>query len=386
MTESTVHQQPVRLADNGTQYYSSRLYPLEQQDYGAFEHDDLTPNSYQTDTFTSSSVWASPGAIGNKIGAIRGTMLSDWFLDESMHPHSHKTYPLTLPAPAQLRPQVDLFLSEFDEFSPFFRNANLRQSISTALQSLSYSERRTTVHVPYQNCTTLAILCNILWFAETVTTSVSAMDPNTGQNWFLQGKRLMEEFEDVIGDSIDVVVYHMLAAGSLMEAEKLRQAAFHVVRALHTARSIGLNDKSRWKQDADEIVAPRCLLLVLYFQEKRVHSKCGISYLLRPDEVNIDEMLPIRREPGIEDSKLELVEAMVSYSKLWTFIWSGFMVPNAELAGKWSEIQMADAKVVIQYHELPERLLWDTSKVQEYIASGVTESCIRQKLQAFLVR
>ncbi len=77
---------------------------------------------------------------------------------------------------------------------------------------------------------------------------------------------------------------------------------------------------------------------------------------------------------------------MVSYSKLWTSIWSGFLAPNAKLAGKWSEVQIADAQVVIKYQELPERLLWDTSKVQEYVVSGLSEACMRQKLQAFLVR
>ncbi|KAJ9606264.1 hypothetical protein H2200_009225 [Cladophialophora chaetospira] len=384
LIESTAQTQPSAMGDLVPQPTSDLLYPLDLPGVSPGEPNEVSSDSSHTDTFNSSSVWGSPGAIANKIGAIRGAMLSDWFLDESMFAHGNKTVPLTLPPPAQLRHQVDLFLSEFDDYSPFFRNACLQQRISAALHSLSYSERRTTIYVPSQHCTTFAILSNIIWFAETVTASISTMDPNTGQNWFLQGKRLMEEFEDVIGDSLEVVAYHMLAAGSLMEAEKLRQAALHIVRALHTARSIGLGDKDRWKGDPDSIIAPRCLLMVLYFQEKRVHYKCGIPYLLRPDDVDIDEFLPLSGEPGIDDAKLEVVEAMVSYSKLWTSIWSDLLAPNAKHAGKWSEMQIADAKVVIKYQELAERLLWDTNKVQEYVVSGVTVTCMRQKLQAFL--
>ena len=126
----------------------------------------------------------------------------------------------------------------------------------------------------------------------------------------------------------------MLTAGSLMEAEKLRQAALHTARALHKARSISLNDKSRWKQDLEDIVSSKCLLVILYFQEKRVHYECSISYLLRPDDVNIDDLLPIRGESAIDNSKVQLVEAMISYSKLWMFIWPNFLAPNAQKC-KW---------------------------------------------------
>lgn len=383
---SQAHQRASSATDVGLQRHCDRLYPPEFVSVSPQESSESRSESAHTDTFNPSSVWGSPNAIANKIGAIRGAMLSEWFLNESMFAHGNKTIPLTLPPPSKLRQQIDLFLSEFDDYSPFFRNASLQQRISTALHSLSYSERRTTIHVTSEHCTTLAILCNIIWFAETVTASISTMDPNTGQNWFLQGKRLMEEFEDMIGDSVEVVAYHLLASGSLMEAEKLRQAAWHVVRALHTARSIGLDDKDRWRRDPEDIIAPRSLLMVLYFHDKRIHYKCGISYLLRPDDVNLEDFLPLRGEPGIEDIKLELVEAMVSYSQLWTSIWCSFLAPHAPLAGEWSEVQIADAKVVIKYQALPERLLWDTNKVQEYVVSGVTDACMRQKLQVFLVR
>ncbi|EXJ75452.1 uncharacterized protein A1O5_02148 [Cladophialophora psammophila CBS 110553] len=211
------------------------------------------------------------------------------------------------------------------------------------------------------------------------------MDSNTGQHWFSQGKELMETFEDIVGDSLGVVVYHMLAAGRMMEAERLRMAAIHTLRALQGALSIGLNDKNRWKQEPDDIVSKRCLWWVLYFLEKRIHYKCGAPYLLRPADVNVEDTLHMCGESEIDDARLDYIEGMISYTKLWTSIWSDFLAPNASLSGKWSEVQVADARVMIKYRELPQSLLWDTGKVQEYMDNGATETDMRQKLQAFLV-
>ena len=194
----------------------------------------------------------------------------------------------------------------------------------------------------------------------------------------------MEEFEESIEDSLDVVVYHVLVAGSMMEAERLHTAALHILRASHAALSIGLNDINRWKQRPDEIVSRSCLWWVLYFLEKRIHWKCGVPYFLRPSEVNMGESPINNSDPEIQLAKLELVESMISFSMLWTSIWQDFMAPTHPPPG-WAEVQFADAKVMIAYQQLPPRLLWDMDKVQEYLDSGVTETAMRQKLQVFLV-
>lgn len=364
---------------------SEFLYPMEDQIASSVDHDELTPESCQTDTFNPSSLWASPDAIANKIGAIRGTTVADSFLANPSSLSSNKTFALTLPAPVHLRRQIELFFLGFDDFCPYFRHFALRKRISAALYSLSYSERHTTVHIPWQHCTTFAILCNILSNAETVSASSSTMAPNTGHHWFLQGKRLMEQFDDVVGDSVEVVIYHMLAAGSMMEAEKLRPAALHMVRALQCAFSIGINDKTRWKQKPDDIVSRKCLFWVLYFTDKRIHYKCGIPYLLRPEDVNMDETLVAEGNSESETEKLELVDGMISYTRLWTSAWSSFLAPKAELVGKWSEVQIFDARIMIEYRSLPQRLLWETERVHEYLRHGTTESGMRRKLQVFLV-
>ncbi|OAP62020.1 hypothetical protein AYL99_04223 [Fonsecaea erecta] len=371
-------------AMNDIQRHSDYLYPLDGQATLHFEEDKLSVCSPCTDTFNPSNLWAGPDAIPNKISAILGTTLPDSLVSESILLNGGKKFSLTLPSPAHLRHQIDLYLREFNDWTPCFRPSKLKKRLAIALHSVSYSERRGTIHIPTQHCTAFAILCNILSQAETVTSSNSSLDSNTGQYWFLQGKQLMETFEDIVGDSVELVVYHVLAAGSMMEAERLRTAATHTLRALQAALSIGLNDKNRWDHDPDDIVSKRCLWWVLYFLEKRVHYRCGAPYLLRPADVNVEETLRMYGESEIDDGKLEYIEGMVSYTKLWTSIWSDFLAPNARFAGKWAEVQVADARVMIGYRELAPGLLWETDKVQEWIGNGTTESDMRHKLQAFL--
>jgi hypothetical protein len=363
---------------------SEFLYPPSSQTALPEGQYALTPDTTQTDTFEPSSQWDSPIAIANKIRAMRRKVVPSSNWDELTIITSTKTASLTLPPPVHLRRQIDLFLSEFDDYSPFFRRSRVQKRISSALHSLSYGEHQTVVHIPREHCTTFAILCNILSCAEIVSSTNSTIESSTGQYWFLQGKRLMEEFENSIEDSLDVVVYHVLVAGNMMEAERLHTAALHIVRASHAALSIGLNDINRWKQRPDEIVSRSCLWWVLYFMEKRIHWKCGVPYFLRPSEVNMGESPMNNGDPEIEHAKLELVECMISFSKLWTSIWQEFMAPTHPTPG-WAEVQFADAKVMIAYQQLPPRLLWDMEKVQEYLDSGVTETTMRQKLQVYLV-
>ncbi|OQV04118.1 hypothetical protein CLAIMM_09057 isoform 1 [Cladophialophora immunda] len=371
-------------AMNDAQPQSDYLYPLEDQTTLPPDEDKFASCSPCTDTFNPSNLWASPDAIANKISTIRGTILPDSLVRDSSFLNSGKRFTLTLPSPAHLRRQIDLYLREFGDWVPFFRHSKLKKRIAIALHSVSYGERRVTIHIPEQHCTTFAILCNILSNAETVMPTNSSIDPNTGQYWFLLGKRLMETFEDMVGDSVGLVVYHVMAAGSMMEAERLRTAAIHTIRALQGALSIGLNDKNRWRPEPDDIVSNRCLWWVLYFLEKRVHYKCGAPYLLRPADVNVEDTLRICGESEIDDAKLDYIEGMISYTRLWTSIWSDFLAPNARFTGKWSEVQVADARVMIGYRELAPSLLWETDQVQECMANGATESDMRQKLQTFL--
>jgi hypothetical protein len=171
----------------------------------------------------------------------------------------------------------------------------------------------------------------------------------------------------------------------MMEAEKLRPAAFYTVRAIQCALSIGLNDKNRWKQEPDAIVSWKCLWWALYFTDKRVHYKCGYPYLLRPEDINVDEAGCADGESEAETERLELMDGMISYTRLWTTIWSTFLAVKATPPKKWSELQIFDARITIEYQSLPQRLHWDTNIVQEYLDHGTTESGMRRKVQVFLV-
>lgn len=339
----------------------------------------------QADTFEPSIAWESPIALANKIGAIRGDISTNNQSRTLSIVHSTKTFALTLPSPLQLKRQLDLFLLEFDDYSPYFRRSSLQKRIATALHALSYAEHQTTVHVTLQYCSTFAILCSILATAEVFSYNSNTMDLNTGQHWYRQGKWLMQEFEEAMEDSLDIVVYHMISSGYLMEAERLRPASLHVVRASHAALCIGLNDKTRWKPHADEIVSRPCLWWVLYFLEKRIHWKCGIAYLLRPSEINVDDSLVEEGDTEIDGVKLELIESMISYSRLWASIWQDYLAPNAQLVGNWTEIQLTDARIMIAYHQIPPQLIWETSTVEEDLNNGVTEASMRRRLQTYLV-
>lgn len=168
----------------------------------------------------------------------------------------------------------------------------------------------------------------------------------------------------------------------MMEAEKLRVATLHTAQALQPAFSIGLSDQNGWKQEPDGFVSLWCLFWVLFFLDKRIHYKCGTPHRLQSADINVGQSPP-RGENEIEDENLELLERMISCSQLWTPVWAELLSPNAPTIRQWSQVQIADARVVLEYQSLPQKLLWKSDKMQDYIGAGVKESRMRQKLQVF---
>ena len=167
---------------------SEFLYPPSSQIALPEEQYALTPDNTQTDTFDPSSQWDSPIAIANKIRAMRRRVVPSSNWDELTTVTSTKTASLTLPPPVHLRRQIDLFLSEFDDYSPFFRRSRVQKRIASALHSLSYGEHQTVVHIPREHCTTFGILCNILSCAEMFSSTNSAIDSSTVSTGFCKGK------------------------------------------------------------------------------------------------------------------------------------------------------------------------------------------------------
>ncbi|KAF5970675.1 beta-lactamase [Fusarium coicis] len=344
------------------------------------------PEFVLRDTFGAAHLWASPSSIACKIEAIRKANFAGPATADCLGTHGSNIFMLTLPAPNDLRRQLDGCLSEFENYSPFLHHDQLKKRIALALRAVSYNEHQTTVYVTGQYCTILAILCELLSAAEATMkrSGCSHGQAPTALHWSFQAKKLMEEFTDEIGDSVGSVVYNVLAAGNYMVAERLRHASEHITQALKGALDIGLNDQRRWKPQEEDYVSHWGLFWVLNFFEKRLHYRCGMPSLLHPEMVAVDDCAPSDGELEVRVARFDLIRGMVSYSQLWMNIWSEFLTPKTSLAKKWTDVLIADAKIQIAYKSLPEALLWDTECVQGYVDKGYPEANILRRLQVFL--
>ncbi|KAL4861259.1 hypothetical protein BDV12DRAFT_180552 [Aspergillus spectabilis] len=347
-----------------------------------------------TDVFYAQSPGSSSIALSSQITAIKGAACGKQTSTArllSIRPANEPHLMVQLPEPSTLWAQVTVFLAEFGCYFPCLRDEKVRGQLSAALESLGYDEYNTQILVDEAQCQIIAILFNMLAYAEALSQcSLDAGDPfpDPGAQHFSQGIKLIEHFRKLHGSDLHTAVYHTTASAYLMELGMLQMAFQSVSRAFQTALCIGLNDQDRWPDSAEDedIACRQSLWWTIFFLDKRVAQKIGIAYSVRQTECAVKEILGDHGSLPPQ-AHHELLQSMILFSQLWAQIWDSFFSPHRH--GKadrdtGEEIQLTDMKIILAYRRVPPRLRWRSQKMSEYLARGDGEREVRRRLMVFL--
>jgi hypothetical protein len=341
-----------------------------------------------TDTFVAKATSpSSPSSIATssqiralrKLGTGRDTPQSQQVLPRI-------TKIVQLPGSSILWSRVEAFLQEFGCFWPFLRASNVRDKLSVAISSTTPGSDPNQFIVTTANCKMIAILFNMLAYADLMDEVFTSADFAPGSQPYCQGLSLMEAFGMIHDNDLETMIYHTIGACFFLAAEKLHTALQSASQAFHIARCLELNNQKRWPEGTqDEIACRQSLWWTLYFLDKRITQKIGISYSVREKECGVREFDDDENGEGLDDHH-EMLQSMVKYSHLWVSIWDGFFSPRASVKQvDFDEVELTDTKIMLAYRRLPDSLLWDSQQALECMKAD-DETQVRRRLLVFLVR
>lgn len=341
-----------------------------------------------TDTFVAKATSpSSPSSIAtsSQIRALR-KLGKGKDTPQSQRVSPRITKVVQLPDSSILWSRVEAFLQEFGCFWPFLRGEKVRNRLSVTISSALRGSHPNQIVVTAANCKTIAILFNVLAYADLMDEAFVNGDFAPGSQSYCQGLSLMESLGVLHDNDLDTMIYHTIAASFFLAAEKLHTALQSASQAFHIARCLELNNQKRWPENTkDEIACRQSLWWTLYFLDKRITQKIGISYSVRENECGVREFVEDEAGSGVHDHH-DMLQSMVNYSHLWAYIWDGFFSPRASVKQiDFEEVELTDTKIMLAYRRLPDNLSWDSQKALEYM-KGDDERQIRRRLLVFLVR
>ena len=288
-----------------------------------------------------------------------------------------------LPAPRVLWDLVSKFFEDFESYFPCLNQDMIYERLSEILSLHGFHNGNHQIVIDSRHCKIVAILLNMLAYAESLTFPIESCNPRPISRNYLQGLKLMQHFTQLHDGDLETVIYHTTSSAYLLEMSMHHMALQSITQGFQIALQIGLNNETLWPSDESEIVSRQGLWWTLYFLDKRITQKCGITYFLREDESAVSDFGNLK--DNVNSGKHETLQSLVSFSRLWAHIWDGFFSPQAPRADDWGESQMMDTRIMIAYRQIPSNLHWKSSMVSQYmIADGETHA--RRRLIVFLVR
>ncbi|KAJ5818592.1 hypothetical protein N7474_004183 [Penicillium riverlandense] len=356
-----------------------------------FSHEQHTPTLSSkifenTDTFVAQTSSPSSLAISSQIGALQKLVTNQQSVKFNQ-PTQQDHVLVHLPETSTLWFRVDSFFQEFSCYFPFLREEQVRERLSIALNSIGYDDANNNVPVDAANCKIISILFNMMAYAEAVTESHSLMESRPGSQSYCEGLKLMQSMGNLHDNDIETLIYHTLAAATFMAMEILHMALQSVSQGFHIALRIELNNQRRWPENKDDDLACRqSLWWTLYFLDKRVTQKIGITYSVRENECGVREFQNSEKDLGSQ-AHHDLLQSMISFGQLWASIWDDFFSPKASIKeDAWEDMEVTDTKIILAYRRLPSRLHWKSQEVDDYLSKNESEKQIRRRLLVFLVR
>lgn len=289
---------------------------------------------------------------------------------------------VTLPEPQLFWELVSVFFQEFESYFPCLNQSVIYERLSTVLSFHGYDHETHQIIISSENCKTIAIVLNMLAYAESLTQPIESSKPRPISPNYLQGLKLMQHFNQLHDADLETVIYHTTSSAFLLEISMHHMALQSITQGFQIALTIGLNNQTLWPNDDSELVYRQELWWTLYFLDKRITQKCGITYFLRENESAVSDFSKTTHSIGSD--KYELLQSLISFSRLWAHIWDGFFSPQAPKADDWEESQMMDTRIVLSYRQIPPNLHWKSSMVADYMCVE-GEIHIRQRLIVFLV-
>ncbi|KAJ5289663.1 uncharacterized protein N7443_009916 [Penicillium atrosanguineum] len=327
---------------------------------------------------TTSSLNSLP--IGCQLNALR-QLRQPRATGDLSDPSQSRLATVTLQEPQALWELVNIFFQEFESYFPCLNQAVIYERLSMVLSLHGYEHGNHRIVIGPEHCKIIAILLNMLAYAESLTRPVESCKPRPVPQSYLQGLKLMQYFNKLHEADLGTVIYHTTSSAFLLEMSMHHMALQSITQGFQIALKIGLNNQTLWPNDDSDLVSRQGLWWTLYFLDKRITQKCGITYFLREDESAVSDFSKLKNHMG--SSKYDLLQSLISFSRLWAYIWDGFFSPQAPKVDDWGESQMMDTRIVLSYRQVPPNLHWKSSKVAEYMClEGETQ--IRQRLIVFL--
>ncbi|KAJ5798373.1 uncharacterized protein N7503_007669 [Penicillium pulvis] len=318
--------------------------------------------------------------IGSQLNALRSMRRSSTLSElEGISQSALAT--VTLPEPQVLWELVSVFFQEFESYFPCLNQTIIYDRLSMVLSLHRYDAENHRVVIGPDSCKIIALLLNMLAYAESLTRPIESCKPRPISQSYLQGLKLMQHFNQLHDADLETVIYHITSSAFLLEMSMHHMSLQSITQGFQIALKIGLNNQALWPSDDCELVSRQGLWWTLYFLDKRITQKCGITYFLREDESAVNDFSKVHSDIG--SSKYEVLQSLISFSRLWAHIWDGFFSPQAPKADDWEESQMMDTRIVLSYRQIPSSLHWKSSMVAEYMCvEGAAH--IRQRLIGFL--
>lgn len=377
-------QSPSRMSS--TRSIASRNDVFENRSTGSFTSFQDMPKRSSEDNRIRSVSKQPPSLnslpIGSQLNTLR-KLRQPSTVDDLEDSSQFLLTTVTLPKPTRLWGLVNVFFPEFETYFPCLNQVSIRERLSIILSAHSYGHAHHEIVIGSDSCKTIAILLNMLAYAESLTHPVESSKARPVSPNYSEGLRLMQHFSQLYDDDIETVIYHITSSAFLLEMSMHHAALQSITHGFQIALQIGLNNQNLWPTENAELASRQGLWWTLYFLDKRITQKCGITYFLREEESAVSDFSKVTDSLG--SSKYKLLQSLISFSRLWAHIWDGFFSPQAPKADDWEEAQMMDTRIILSYRQIPSNLRWNSSMVAEYMCNE-GETRIRQRLIVFLVR
>ncbi|KAF2094887.1 hypothetical protein NA57DRAFT_80056 [Rhizodiscina lignyota] len=211
------------------------------------------------------------------------------------------------------------------------------------------------------------------------------------QSWsyYNQGCRLISDTSPKVQRLLELAKHHLLRAQYLMQAEHPISAMDAIWTSTRIALRANLNDQSSWGYCAPhERLYRKRLWWCIYYLERRVAEKCSKPYIIRDEEVNVDEF---HHTEVIEDDHTtteakatmrtnEFLQALINLAKLWSKIWDKFLGLSTPTNINPEEVELMDTRIVHAQRRLSAWLRCDDSNSWRFEPDPFSELEISRRL------
>jgi hypothetical protein len=387
-------------------------------DYSSDKNNICAP--VDTEIFEVASNQTAVASLSSHINALKRLLLPMAYGSQSSPalPYASETEPgranylRNLPSVPRIQSLTRLYFEHLNNFFPCLDDAQFQERLARIEvdQVVSEGDRLCLVVQPSSRSFVMS-MCMVLAVATYLDpSSHQGQDNNTAPGW--RYVRMAEEIARrdhnssgrSVGIDLDLVRYHTVRAMYMIHVERLTAAAHAIGTATQLAFNAGLNDESTWGSDCSDTdrCARRLLWWTIFYMDRRVAQKCWKPYLIRENEVLVEDVVQMPESPifssGVFDvqetySETEgkvllhrYVQTAVSWARLWAVVWDTMFAARAPRGeSRLEEIEVLDARLLHAQRQIHESLQWETCLLPSYMAAGETEAHIRSRLVACVV-